>query len=352
MDGIFIEFENQNALRLYPFAAGCVRPESEGSEIPAGLFVDAALYPVNPSGTLYLSSISDDGRFSVSDDSGVIMEGSPAGNIVEFRDTTSMSRRVGVMVASSAEELTAFLERGGAREYGPEVTAFAASCVMPVVIDGVVSVNVGDSGMTAGDVSFSNSSTDDIRISSTTMEDGRQTLRFDVLARPGVQESRSIRRIICVVRGNTPFRIVKQAYNTVILTLYGIDRDDVCDSVHREDRLEMHDTCKCQGTLPSRKRIPYADQLVEVFIPPDADGSEGGIAEGSRNAFFLIVPNLLNYRNPLSITLEDGMVSPKLKDPEVSMDGYGVEYAEGAFADDVTSKGVILQVPGLSGGRQ
>ena len=52
MDGIFAEFENENALRSYPFAGGCVPKGEERSEIPSDVFVDAAIYPVNPSGVV------------------------------------------------------------------------------------------------------------------------------------------------------------------------------------------------------------------------------------------------------------------------------------------------------------
>ena len=102
MEGIFLEYENENALRAYPFASGCVPSEGE-AEIGAGVFVDAMLYPVNPSGALYLSEVSDKGVFSISDDTGVIMTGSPAGSSVDFHDLSGLDRHVGTLVASSED---------------------------------------------------------------------------------------------------------------------------------------------------------------------------------------------------------------------------------------------------------
>ena len=349
MEGIFAEFENENALRSYPFAEGCVPGDND---IPAGVFVDAAIYPVNPSGTVYLSSISEDGVFGISDDTGVIMEGVASGRTVEFTDNSGLGRHVGTIVASSAEALAEFAGRGSLREFSSENAAFSSACVFPVVVDGVTSVSIGESGKASGAVGFSIGDGEDIRVSSGTLEDGRKTLRFDVLPRPGVKESGSIRRIICVVDGQTPFRIMKLSPNTVKLSLANLDRDGVCSSIHRENHLEMADTCKCdKDTLPEGDPLPEAYQLEEVFIPPDEEQKDGGIPEGTDNAFYIVVPNVMGEgRNPLSITLEDGAVSPRTEDLKVVVQGDSADLAEGEMLDEMTSKGVVIQVPGLSGG--
>jgi hypothetical protein len=364
MDGIFAEFENENSLRSYPFAEGCVPPGNDDAVIPAGVFVDAAIYPVNPSGVVYLSEISETGVFRISDSSGVIMEGTAEGNKVEFFDLSGLGRHVGTLVSSSAESLSEFSGRGSTRKYSSSNTSFASSCVFPVVIDGVTSISVGESSKTAGSAGFSNSKSDDIRVSSAT-KDGLKTLRFDVLPRPGVKESESIRRIICVVDGQTPFRIKKLTYvggdgsenivyNTIVLSLENLDMDTVCSSVHRENHFEMSDTCKCEkDPLPEEDSLPDFYQLEEVFIPPDEETGqpEGGIPEGADNAFYIVVPNIMGEgRNPISITLEDGVVSPKTEDLKVVVQGDTADLAEGEMLDDVTSKGVVIQVPGLSGG--
>lgn len=355
MDGIFLEFENENSLRSYPFAAGCSKPEDDVM-IPAGVFVDAALYPINPSGILYLSSISENGVFSISDDSGVLMSGVASGSTVELFDQSSLSRHVGTLVASSPDLLAEFAGRGFLREYTSLETAFSSDCVFPVVIDGVTTVSVGDTLPVAGQLSFSNKDNDDIRVSSGVLDDGRKTLRFDVLPRIEAPDDRSIRRIICVVDGQTPFHIMRGvAYNSVVLTLGDIDKEAVCSAAHRENQFEMVDTCDCNNAecdkdLPTKEPLPYSYDFIEVFIPPDTNKTEGGSEDGADNAFNLVVPNLSAYINPLSITLEDGVVVPKITDPEIVMEGQSAELVEGAMQDDIASKGIVLQVPGLSGG--
>ena len=358
MEGIFTEFENENAIRSYPFAAGCVPSSDAQMIIPSGVFVDAALYPVNPSGKLYLSSVSEDGLFSISDDNGVIMTGRRSGSRVDFTDNSGLARHVGTLIASSEEKLDEFAGRGNLREYRLENTEFASSCVFPVVVDGVESVSVGGSDVIAGMAAFSNASDDVVRVSSGKTEDGRDTLRFDVVARI-VATAESIRRIICVVDGKTPFRISKmfdyavngkEGYNTVILTLEGIDKGTICTAAHRENDYEMADTCKCVQPEVKPQNVPETYQIIETFIPPDPSRTEGGIPEGADNAFYLVVPNLVGYDNPLSITLEDGEVLPQLSDPEVDLNGNTAAISSGEFTDDISSKGIVIQVPGLSGG--
>lgn len=350
MEGFYKEFENENGLRSYPFAAGCVPPASEELEIPDGVFVDASLYPVNLSGTVYLSGISEDGVFSVSDDNGVIMTGVRSGQFVEFVDASGISRASGVLVASSADALESFALKGYERKYRPENTAFAASCVFPVPVVGVESISIGGSRPASEDVSFENGQEDEVRVSSGELEDGRRTLRFDVLPKPGSSDAGSIKRIICVVDGKTPFRIAKLSYNVVMLTLDGIDREAVCSVAGGGGGFEMRDTCGSRKGGTSSGEPAEAYEMLEVYIPPDPNGLEGGLADGAENAFFIVTPNLVGYSNPISVTIEEGSVSPNTEGVSVDVDGISADIAEGEMSDSVTSKSVVIQVPGLSGG--
>jgi hypothetical protein len=350
MEGIFREFENENGLRSYPFSAGCVLPDRNEFVIPDGVFVDASIYPVNSSGVVYLSKISEDGTFSISDSTGVIMTGTPSGNSVEFYDMSGLRRHSGTLVASSADALSDISGRGYDMEYLPENYAFVASCVFPVELGGVSSISVGGSDNVSGSVGFTNDKSDEVRVSSGTAGDGRKTIRFDVLPRPGNKEEGSIKRIVCVVDGQTPFRISKLSYNVVMLSLEGIDKASVCSAAHRENSLEMADTCECEQVPTSGYELPEAYDILEVYIPPDENGGNGGIQSGSENAFFLVSPNVTGYDNPISITLEDGVVSPRTDGIDVEINGTSAEIKDGELLDVVTSKGVVIQVPGLSGG--
>jgi hypothetical protein len=344
MEGIFLEYENENELRQYPFAAECARGEGELS-IPTGLFVDAMLYPVNPSGSLYLSGVLE-GVFSISDDTGPIMSGTASGSSVELYDTTGLHRHVGVLVASSAEALADFAAMGGERRYSRFQTEFASSCVVPVVIDGVVTMDVAGSGTVTGAAYFSNPGNGVVRACGGVGSDGRDVLRFDVLSKM-VKTVGSIRRIICVVDGKTPFRIVKleDGGNTVAVMLEGIDKEVVCAGAHRENDYEMTDTCECDKRTTEQGDLPDTYQLEEVYIPPTS-----GNPYGADNAFYLVAPNMAGYSNPVSITLQDGMVVPDVDGPSVNVDGWSATVSEGELADKVSSKGVVIQVPGLSGG--
>lgn len=353
MESLFREFDNENALRSYPFAAGCALPYEGDNAIPAEVFVDAVLYPVNPVGILYLSSVSKDGVFSVSDDSGVIMTGTASGASVEFYDKSDAPRHVGTLMASSELALSEFMNSGAERSYTREETAFASSCVFPVVVDGVTSLSVGGTGKVRGDgLKFTNGNQDAVRVSSRHLGPGRKTLRFDVLPYPDPPDMKSIRRITCVVDGKTPFRISRpegdgSPYNVIALSLAGIDKEVVCAAAHRENAYEMSDTCGCEKDIPSGKSIGDTYQVMSVDIPPN---EAAGRPYGAYNAFFLVVPNTPEYANPLSLTLEDGAIIPKIEDPEVVVDGLSAELAEGEMRDDTSSKAVVLQVPGLSGG--
>jgi hypothetical protein len=344
MEGIFLEFENENSLRNYPFAAGCVPVGGDGTEIPSGLFVDACLYPINPSGNLFLSSVSKDGVVEVSDSSGAIMSGKvPSGGsrVVELYSLSGMARHMGTMVASSSEALSEFLMQGKDMEFGPGATTFAASCVFPVVIDGIASLDVGGVGDMSMLVSFANSMSDEVRVSKG-MIDGHDTLRFDVVPKYDLPELSSIRQIRCVVDGRTPFRISKLSENTVLVYLEGIDKETVCASAHRENSYEMADTCDCTNSEETDPIVlPYKKQEVVVDIPYRAD-----------SAFYLVSSNMSGYGNPVSITLQDGVPIPKTSNLKVEPDNTngGFIVPESEFIDDVSSKGIVIQVPGLSGG--
>ena len=342
MNKIFTEFENESALRWYPFASGCTTADTNGERIGTGVLIDAALYQVNPNGTLYLSRIGVDGVVSVSDASSVVMTATmkAGSSTLEFYDSSGLHRHVGTIVASSYDALASLVNVYEDRVFRQNETAFAASCVFPVVNDGVLSLNVGKTGVVDGTVRFLNGRRDVVRVSA---GDGSK-LRFDVIPRPRSVQLDSIKHIYCVVDGKTPFRIMKLPFgdapeglgNTVAVYLDNIDRQDICTDARREDTLETRDTCDCKddsgGCEPDidpPEDIPEAYQVEVVDIPNGADG-----------AFYLAVPNMAGYDNPLSITMQDSASQPSVQ-VERQGESAGISITDG------TSKGVVLQVPGL-----
>lgn len=344
MQKIFTEFENENALRTYPFAAGCTTTDTEGAKLGTGVLIDAALYPVNAAGTLYLSKIGVDGVVSISDDNGIVMTASieEGSSELSFYDTTGMHRHVGTLLASSPNALSTLVNVYDDREFVKSETTFSSSCVFPIVNDGVTSINIGSTGEVSGLVNFKNSDTDQVRVS--TDSTGKK-LRFDIIPIAKKVSLSSIQHIYCIVDGKTPFRIMKMPYsgeaegigNTIVIYLDNITRQDVCSDRNRESEVEMKDTCKCGesspcDTLEDPIEIPDAYQVEVVDIP-----------NGSDSAFYLAVPNITGYDNPMSITLTDGATEPiTAVKADVNADNTK------AIHNEVKSKGIILQVAGLS----
>ena len=335
MNTIFQEFEYENTRRTYPFASGCKVTDTDGIPIGTGILIDAVLYPVNPEGIIYLSSISQDGTVEISDSKGPIMTAHPekGSDKLEFFETGGVGRHVGTVLASSSDALGVLTNGGKERTFRPDAASFASSCVFPVRNDGVLSLDVSETGVIDGDFAFTNGENDDIRVS--TNESGNE-LRFDILPHPTGEIPESIQHIYCIVDGRTPFRILKLSDNTVSVYLDNIDKSVICSNAHRENAFELADTCDCgPKPEPSVVAIPRTYQTAAVDITNNAD-----------SAFYLVVPNCTGYDNPMSVTLVDGIQIPKVN-ITTETDKVGRASAEGNFIDDTTSKGAVLQVPGL-----
>lgn len=344
MNRLFREFENENALRTYPFASGCLVKDTKGISIGTGVLIDAALYPINPKGKLYLSKVSKDGIVSISDDSGVIMasdRSSGHDDVLELYDVTGLKRHTGTLVFSSKTALDVFTGLDTDRNFRRTATVFASACVFPIVDRGVTSLDIGNSGITDGMVTFDNGASDTVRVSTS-----GNRLRFDVIPDPNIVDLTSIRHIYCVVDGATPFRILKLPFdiekssdgNTISLYLDGIGKDDVCSNSHREDSLEMHDSCEdCKTDECHVDPAPPVD-MPEVYQAECVD-----IEGNMDSAFYIVSDNMAGYVNPISITLENGVVSKKTA---LNVTTTSDNVAE--LTDEVTSNGVKIQVPGLN----
>lgn len=340
MNKLFLELENENVLRSFPFASGCLTRDTSGAQIGTGVLIDGIFYPVNSSGVLFLSRIDPTGVVSISDDSRVVMTATfiPGTSTLEFYDTTDLKRHAGTLIASSVDALASLVNVYETRTFTAEETMFASSCIFPVQNDGVLSIKVPDVGVFDGEVSFSNTALDPVRVST---DASGSTLRFDVIPLPEIVELSSIKHIYCIVDGKTPFRIQKinlaqrGGGNTIMVYLDNIDKDDICTNSHRENTIVSVDTCDCQD--PEYKPLP-PQEIPEVYQTEVVD-----IPNGADNAFYLVAKNTLGYTNPLSITLVEGTTAPKMDLDEVVTEG-GVE----VLTDSITSKGVVLQVPGLA----
>lgn len=363
MSTLFREYENENRLRTYPFASGCTTKDTKGVAIGVGVFIDAVIYPVNAAGDLYLSKLTADGVVEISDTTGVIMRGAQDGSVVELYDNSVLKRHVGTLVGASVDALSSFVQGGKERKFRSEATTFATSAVFQVTNDGVLTVGVEDLIPTSGNVIFENTSDDQVRVSVSKNDIGGYDMRFDVIPIVAPFTLTSIRQVYCFVDGRTPFRIEKMPFglmeggigNTVNIYLDNITRQDICDNAHKEATLEEYDTCEtcgkgdesssespcdpCESSCAKKCRIEPAPP---VEIPEFYQAEYVDIPSEGYNAFFLAVPSLMSYENPLSLTLEDGVVNPKLE-VEIDKDGNN----EDVFTDTVSAKGVTLQIPGM-----
>lgn len=361
MNKLFTEFENENVLRAYPFASGCTMKDTSGVQIGTGILIDAALYPVNPVGDIYLSKIGVDGTVSISDSRDVIMTATvDGGSILEFYDTSAFRRHTGTIVAASADALAVLTNVYSDRAFQASETMFASSCVFPIVNDGVMSINVGGTGAVDGNVAFANGNEDQVRVSTSP---GGDKLRFDVIPQPHIVQLTSIQHIYCVVDGRTPFRIQKVDLvqdaqtggsessssgsdftgnsNTIALYLDNIDRQDICGNANREDAIVTRDTCGCDGSSsPCTPDIDPPTEIPEVYQVEVVD-----ISNGADGAFYLTVPNMFGYDNPLSITMKDGVVVPT-GDIEITDDANADNLS--ALKTSTPTKGIVLQVPGMA----
>lgn len=358
MSTLFREYENENRLRTYPFASGCTVEDTKGVPIGVGVFVDAVLYPVNATGDIYLSKVTKEGVVEISDENGVIMTGTQAGSVIELYDKSVLSRHAGTLVGASEEALDSLIRGGKDRKFKIEATRFASSAVFQVTNDGVLSVAVEDLSPKSGDIIFENKADDQVRVSVTENDIGGYDLRFDVVPQVAPFTLTSIRQVYCFVDGKTPFRIEKMPFglegtkgNTVDVYLDNITRQDICDNANRTSALEEYDTCNdcrdssdspCDPCEETCAKKCHVEPTPPVVIPAFYQAEYVDIPSEGYNAFFLAVPSLMAYENPLSLTLQDGVINPKLE-VEVDKDGNN----ENIMEDTLSSKGVTLQIPGM-----
>lgn len=352
------EFENVNSQRGYPFAEGCSQTSEEGMQIGAGAIIDAMLYPVSPSGCLWLSGISGDGVLSVSDDTGVIMQGECEGDRAEMHDMTPLGRHCGTILASSEEAMRAFAFSGMASTFRKEASLFSSSCVCPIPSSGVTSVTLGVSREEGndirfgGDFSFSNGPSDEVRVS-VYSSGGEPSIVFDVIPSVAAESYRPIKEIYCVADGSTPFRIIPygfsgapytDGFDSVCVYLDGIDRESVCSAAHREQGFETADACGCEGCSGSQSSSsgsgssePAVFQCVAVRMSADPGTS----------SFSLVAPDFTGYSNPVSVSISEGKVLPKSGGLEYTVENMSATAGTGITDDSVSDNAVSIQVPGI-----
>lgn len=142
----------------YPFEPTARLTSSTGNAIPEDSFIDAHLYPIGASASMYLSKISvssENITFHIGDsDSASVASGSVPvpGTEPTVRLTDSYGRPAGIIVSES-EKLGLFRSFGlGDHKFGRTDTPFVATACMPTPQIGVRGITIPDGTLFTGPV--------------------------------------------------------------------------------------------------------------------------------------------------------------------------------------------------------
>jgi hypothetical protein len=342
-DTIFTEFENENRYRNYPFAehVTCSNVDKTAT-LSNDIFIDAALYPLNSKGNVYLSEINNENlTLTISDESGIIATGNIDFNStkIEFYDTTHIHRHVGVLVYNPkylAGKIAGVLAYGS---FGVDDLAFASSVVCPVKNDGVLSLGINNS-LVVGDVKFESPSGAGLHVVSEPLSEGKTSIRFDAIPAYSEVSIFSIKKIIFVTTGTTPFRVTRYYTepdndNTVVLTLDKISRDIICSGVHRENNYEIADVC--EDPIPPGEYTPRPEIDEVLELTPKFNCINIVAADN--------VP--MGYENPVSITFdsESSKSSGSISNSEI----ISSSDVNDVLSADKDKEGLKIEIPGLNG---
>ena len=146
-----IEWRDINGLRAFPFSDDASRRDADGDTLPRDAFVDAILYPIGTSGSLYLSAVDPVAALVTVTDSGT--GDTVATGAITPDDTIDLldadSRPAGVLVKGPGFTLVTT-----ARTFTAAATPFAAACLFPQNQPGVRAFRLPDGRLITGDVLF------------------------------------------------------------------------------------------------------------------------------------------------------------------------------------------------------
>jgi hypothetical protein len=340
---IFTEFENENRMRSYPFAEHATLVDVKGKiKLPDDIFVDAMIYPLNPIGTIYISSIDNTtGVLSISDNTGIIAVGNILTDSEEINlySTSPIRRHAGVIIYNKQYLNGLIFGMLPNAKFNASGLPLAASTVCPIVNNDVLSI-VLDGNYMYGDIKFNNPNTTGINVVTHNNGDGTSTIRFDAIPTYGDVEIFSIKKIYCITAGTTPFNISKYPYenNTMLLTL-SEGRDTICNGVHQETSYMVRDVC--EDPIEPGSYNPRPENNNELIFPVE------------HNCFNIVTDDIiLGYENPISITFDDTILpSPIISNFDASdnlVDSQDV--LDTISLQSRGTKGLKIEIPGLNGG--
>lgn len=332
MSAVLHEYENQNARRRYPFTDNALLVDVDGTELTDDFILDAHLYPLLPAGVgLYLGTIDTALRTLTLYRSDTNTAYAYADIPVEpgastVLETSAYARQVGVLVfGPGVQNLYA---GATVRTFTAQDASFCATTMINISQTGVRGFILPDGTLVTGAVSFQGQ--DGVLVTSTANGLTNGTLRIDIvgtvdplpeLCDDGVPP---ISGITVTRLAGSPFMISKLDDNTLALTAFGYDLDDVCAAAKAKylpdstGKLPNTPTAEEVETAcsPDPDVVPVAP--VDPAVPPVLQFSIGGSLYPT---FTVMATTLMSVRNAIKVSSVEPIQAPStFSTPKVVQD--------------------------------
>lgn len=341
------EYENQNSRRQYPFADNATLVDTDGKSLPTDFLIDAHLYPLDLTGTVYLSSI-DTGTntiyFADSVTRRVFGQAfyTAGATTADVYETGEYLRQVGVLVFGPG--LSDVIRGGSVRTFTATATTLTPTAFTPINQLGVRGIRLPDGTLMTGNVTIEGR--DGVRVTSHIVDDVN-FLRIDVIGVPALDanECSNLGPPICtiVVERKAGSRFVPSKYDdyTLALTANGLSLDAICEAAKARRRPDSRDPC----VTP---------------LPPDTDADAGSADQFTYDicalgvgAFMVVAPSSMSYRNPISVRpIEGGVPAPNRMTvpPATSVDD-ATRLADKFRLPDSIAGGILIEFQGIGKGQ-
>lgn len=339
----YLEHESSNAYKFYPFAESSTLVDENKAEFATDIFVDAILYPIIHSdhitGSIKLSHVDfPNKKVVVNYENSDELIGYEEQGVVELFD--KHNRHAGTLICGPGWSRE--VSTGRIRDFSNLVFSSFVSCPIPHA--GVYGISNEEETITTTRKNIILKGDDCIK-PVLRQDNGSSYLSFDVQYNKSLNPSKNpIRQIIFTSVGKSLFSLTSDSFsnNTVLLTAPTIDREDVCWQAHKYDVATVVDTCASEDSTESctPAPIPYISQAIEVCAS----------ITGNIN---IITEDLLNYKNPISITTVTGDIQPITPkfDKSMSQDDI-LEAGKKLLSRPIQSgNGIKISLAGLSNGK-
>lgn len=251
----YVQWRNKNSYRSYPVADDSSFTTEGGDRIPDDVFIDALITPIDPDGTVYVSSIDfPNNALKVSDSSGVIAEASLESENTDLVLYDQYGRNVGVIVVAES-----FYDLGGLLAFEAHAMPFAPAAILPQSQNCVRGLRLPDGTLLTGDVTLVG--VDGVEV---TYEESTNTIRIDIVGAtdgPGCIELPPPLKCFEVEQtGSGGVFSVEVTEDSILLdTAYQLD--ELCAEKKAQ-------SLPSDGVMPDRRKDPCDEEEVEPCTDP------------------------------------------------------------------------------------